>query len=174
MSASFDIRDAVAADAEGIAAIYNHAVLHTTAIWIDTPVDVANRAAWLAGVQRQGYPVLVAADAAGAVLGYAAFVDWRPFDGDSHTVEHSIYIRHDARGRGVAQGDERLDELLVDLGRCRIDGGSLPEKRDGGRRARRRVRLVKKTEALCIERQGLCELGIGSRDVMGLEPPGQP
>ena len=101
MSASFDIRDAVAADAEGIAAIYNHAVLHTTAIWIDTPVDVANRAAWLAGVQRQGYPVLVAADAAGAVLGSAAFADWRPLDGDSHTVEHSIYIRHDARGRGV-------------------------------------------------------------------------
>jgi len=103
MSASFDTRDAVAADAEGIAAIYNHAVLHTTAIWIDTPVDVANRAAWLAGVQRQGYPVLVAADAAGAVLGYAAFVDWRPFDGASHTVEHSIYIRHDARGRGVGK-----------------------------------------------------------------------
>ena len=103
MSTSFDIRDAVAADAEGLAAIYNHAVLHTTAIWIDKPVDVANRAAWLAGVQRQGYPALVAADAAGAVLGYAAFVDWRPFDGDSHTVEHSIYIRHDARGRGVGK-----------------------------------------------------------------------
>jgi len=45
----------------------------------------------------------VAADAAGAVLGYAAFVDWRPFDGASHTVEHSIYIRHDARGQGVGK-----------------------------------------------------------------------
>ncbi|MCM5557504.1 GNAT family N-acetyltransferase [Pleomorphomonas sp. JP5] len=110
MNPSFDIRDAVAADAEGIAAIYNHAVLHTTAIWIDTPVDIANRAAWLAGVQRQGYPVLVAVDADASVLGYAAFGDWRPFDGDSHTVEHSIYIRHDARGRGVGKA---LMEALI-------------------------------------------------------------
>ena len=110
MNASPDIRDAVAADAEGIAAIYNHAVRHTTAIWIDTPVDVANRAAWLAGVQRQGYPVLVATDEVGGVLGYAAFVDWRPFDGRSHTVEHSIYIRHDARGRGVGKA---LMEALI-------------------------------------------------------------
>ena len=101
MTTSFDIRDAVAADAEGIATIYNHAVLHTTAIWIEAPVDVANRAAWLAGVQRQGYPVLVAVDADASVLGYAAFGDWRPFDGYSHTVEHSIYIRDDARGRGI-------------------------------------------------------------------------
>ena len=104
------IRDAVAADIAGMTDIYNHAVAHTTAIWNDRVVDVANRAAWLAGVQRQGCPVLVAVDAAGGVLGYAAFVDWRPFDGRSHTVEHSIYIRHDARGRGVGKA---LMEALI-------------------------------------------------------------
>jgi Sortase and related acyltransferases len=83
---SMEIRDAVAADIEGIAAIYNHAVAHTTAIWNDQVVDVANRAAWHADRLRQGYPVLVAADAAGTVLGYATFGDWRPHDGYRHTV----------------------------------------------------------------------------------------
>lgn len=97
------IRDAAAADMAGIADIYNHAVAHTTAIWNDTTVDVANRAAWHADRQRLGYPVLVAADDEGAVLGYASFGDWRAFDGYRHTVEHSVYVRLDARGRGIGE-----------------------------------------------------------------------
>lgn len=98
-----EIRDAVAADIEGIAAIYNHAVVHTAAIWNDQVVDLANRAAWHADRVRQGYPVLVAADTAGAVLGYATFGDWRPHDGYRHTVEHSVYVRFDARGQGIGE-----------------------------------------------------------------------
>ncbi len=97
------IRDALAADIEGITAIYNHAVAHTNAIWIERQVDAANRAAWHADRLRQGYPVLVAVGEGGAVLGYASFGDWRPFDGYSHTVEHSIYVRHDVRGQGIGE-----------------------------------------------------------------------
>ena len=37
------IRDAIEGDAEAIAAIYNDAVVNTTAIWNDTRVDTANR-----------------------------------------------------------------------------------------------------------------------------------
>lgn len=97
------IRDALAVDVEGITAIYNHAVAHTNAIWIERQVDSANRSAWLAERQRQNYPVLVAVGDGGAVLGYASFGDWRPFDGYSRTVEHSIYIRHDVRGQGIGE-----------------------------------------------------------------------
>jgi phosphinothricin acetyltransferase len=97
------IRDTLAADIEGITAIYNHAVTHTNAIWIERQVDAANRAAWHADRLRQGYPVLVAVGEGGAVLGYASFGDWRPFDGYSHTVEHSIYVRHDVRGQGIGE-----------------------------------------------------------------------
>lgn len=95
------IRDAGTADLDGILAIYNDAVQHTTAIWNDTPVDRANRAAWLAARAAAGFPVLVAVDAEGAVLGYASFGDWRAFDGYRHTVEHSVYVHRDARGRGT-------------------------------------------------------------------------
>ncbi len=95
------IRDAGTADLDGILAIYNDAVQHTTAIWNDTPVDRANRAAWLAARTAAGYPVLVATAADGAVLGYASFGDWRAFDGYRHTVEHSVYVHRDARGRGT-------------------------------------------------------------------------
>ncbi|HNM42665.1 GNAT family N-acetyltransferase [Plasticicumulans sp.] len=95
------IRDAGTADLDAILAIYNDAVQHTTAIWNDTPVDRTNRAAWLAARTAAGYPVLVAAAADGAVLGYASFGDWRAFDGYRHTVEHSVYVHRDARGRGT-------------------------------------------------------------------------
>ena len=43
------IRHATAADAAGIAAIYNDAVRHTTAVLVDTEVDARNRADWMAG-----------------------------------------------------------------------------------------------------------------------------
>ena len=96
------IRDAIAADAAAIAAIYNDAVRHTTAILMEGEVDAANRAQWMEARQSLGYPVLVA-EAAGAVIGYAAFGDWRPFDGFRGTVENSVYVAPEARGQGVAQ-----------------------------------------------------------------------
>jgi L-amino acid N-acyltransferase YncA len=97
------IRDAVTADLPGIRDIYNDAVLNTTAIWNEQPVDLANRQAWFDARQAQRYPILVAVDAAasGEVLGYASFGDWRPFEGFRHTVEHSVYIRNDQRGNGL-------------------------------------------------------------------------
>ena len=118
------IRDALAADIEGITAIYNHAVAHTTAIWIERQVDTANRAAWHTERQRLGYPVLVAVGEGGAVLGYASFGDWRPFDGYSHTVEHSVYVRHDTRGQGIGEALMRaLIERARALGKHVMVGG---------------------------------------------------
>ena len=106
-----DIRDAEVTHAAGIMAIYNDAVAHTTAIWNDTTVDLDNRKAWLAARQAAGYPVLVALDAAGEVLGYASFGDWRAFDGYRHTVEHSVYVRGDQRGQGI--GKALMQALII-------------------------------------------------------------
>ncbi len=75
------IRDALPDDLPGILDIYNDAVLNTTAIWNEQPVDLANRQAWYAARQSQAYPILVAVDNAGDVLGYSSFGDWRPFEG---------------------------------------------------------------------------------------------
>lgn len=98
-----DIRNAGRADMEEVAAIYNEAVENTTAIWNDTKIDTENRLAWLADKHRLSYPVLVAVDDAGAVLGYASFGDWRAWDGYRHTVEHSVYVRADQRGNGIGK-----------------------------------------------------------------------
>src|SRR5687768_17320433 len=104
------IRDATFDDIDGITAIYNDAVIHTTAIWNDIAVDSANRADWLSERRRQSYPVLVAVDERDAVLGYASFGDWRAWDGYRHTVEHSVYVRQDRRGAGL--GKALMQELI--------------------------------------------------------------
>lgn len=88
---------------EGVTAIYNDAVENSTAIWNEVRVDTANRLAWLADRQKAGHPVLVATDGDGAVLGYASFGDWRAWDGYRHTVEHSVYVRADQRGKGIGK-----------------------------------------------------------------------
>jgi len=97
------IRDAGPADIEAVTTIYNDAVEHTTAIWNETKVDIANRLAWLTSRRQIGYPVLVAVDDSDEVLGYASFGDWRPWDGYRHTVEHSVYVRAGQRGSGIGK-----------------------------------------------------------------------
>ena len=98
---TYHVRDALPADLPAIRDIYNDAVLNTTAIWNEQPVDLGNRQAWFSARQTQGYPVLVVVDVEAHVLGYASFGDWRPFDGFRHTVEHSVYVCREQRGNGL-------------------------------------------------------------------------
>jgi L-amino acid N-acyltransferase YncA len=96
------VRDAADADLAAILAIYNDAVVNTTAIWNETLGDLEGRATVLADRRARDFPFLVA-DEGGEVVGYASFGDFRPFEGYRHTVEHSVYVRHDRRGQGVGR-----------------------------------------------------------------------
>lgn len=108
------IRDALDADLPGIRDIYNDAVANTTAIWNDYAVDLDNRRAWLADRTALGFPVLVAVNAEGGVLGYSSYGTWRAFDGFRQTVEHSVYVRSDQRGQGLGP---KLMQALIERAR---------------------------------------------------------
>lgn len=106
-----NIRYAGKEDCAEIAAIYNHAVVNTAAIWNDQTVDVDNRIAWFEARALLGYPVLVSEEN-GVVTGYASFGDWRAFDGFRHTVEHSVYVHpeHQGKGLGLALMERLIEE----------------------------------------------------------------
>ena len=95
------VRPARPDDLPAILAIYNDAVVNTTAIWNDSLADLQNRKTWFESRAIQGYPVLVGEEA-GAILGYASFGDFRAFDGYRFTVEDSVYVAPEARRRGIA------------------------------------------------------------------------
>ena len=107
------IRAATEKDLPAIRDIYNDAVRNTTAIWNEQPVDLANRLAWFNARQAQGYPILVAVEN-NEVTGYSSFGDWRPFEGFRYSVEHSVYVRNDQRGKGLGP---RLMEVLIERAR---------------------------------------------------------
>lgn len=96
------IRYASKEDCAAIAEIYNHAVLHTAAIWNEKTVDGNQRLAWLTARQQAGFPVLVSEEN-GKVTGYSSYGDWRAFDGFRHTVEHSVYVHPDYQNKGLGR-----------------------------------------------------------------------
>lgn len=96
------LRDATMADAEAIRAIYNDAVINTTAVFDYTPRDAAAQVAWLQAKAGQELPVLVA-ESAGTVVGYASYGPFRPWPAYLYTVENAIYIAPDRRGQGIGK-----------------------------------------------------------------------
>jgi phosphinothricin acetyltransferase len=102
------IRQAEDADLDAILAIHNDAILHSTALWTDEPVERIDREDWLASRTSAGDAVLVAIEE-GQLAGYAAYAPWRAKFGYRHTVEDSVYIAAPFQGRGIGRS------LLVEL-----------------------------------------------------------
>jgi phosphinothricin acetyltransferase len=98
--ADLQIRDATAADAAAVAAVYNHYVLGTTVTFEETAVPSTVMAERIAGVQERGLPWLVALRD-GTLIGYAYAGPWNQRDAYRHTVEVSAYLAEEARGQGT-------------------------------------------------------------------------
>jgi L-amino acid N-acyltransferase YncA len=105
-----EVRDASADDLPAILAIYNDVIATTTAVYRDDPTTLDDRQAWWQDRVAQGYPVVVADDD-GAILGFASFGDFRAWPGYRFTVEHTVHVRSDCRGRGV--GHTLMSALLT-------------------------------------------------------------
>ena len=95
------IRDAVHDDLPAILEIHNDAIRTTTAIWDEHEVDLADRRAWFDARRSAGLPV-IAAEIDGGIIGFATYGPWRPKTGYRFTVENSVYVHPDHRGRGAA------------------------------------------------------------------------
>lgn len=110
MSASFTLREAAEPDLEAMRAIYNDAVLHTTASYDYQPRSAERQQAWFAAKRAATLPVLVA-ERDGVVAGFASYGPFRAWDGYRYTVEHGVYVDGRFRRLGIASA---LVRALVD------------------------------------------------------------
>ncbi|MDD3352450.1 GNAT family N-acetyltransferase [Zoogloea sp.] len=104
------------AHGEAILAILNEAIVTSTALYDYRPRTPESMLAWFASKVAGAYPVIGAVDGAGSLLGFASYGPFRAFPGYKYTVEHSIYVHRDHRGRGLGRA---LLEHLVEAARQR-------------------------------------------------------
>jgi L-amino acid N-acyltransferase len=97
------IRSATSADLPGVLDIYNEAVLNTTATYDYEPHTLEMREAWFDEHQRDNYPVFVAQNGDGRIVGWSSLRRFRPRIGYRFTAEDSVYVAADQRGRGIGK-----------------------------------------------------------------------
>lgn len=119
------LRAAIESDLPAILAIYNEVIATSTAVYALEPAALDERQAWFTSRSAMGFPIVVATDSSGDVLGFASFADWRgAWPGYRYTVEHSVHVRADVRGRGIGRAlVESLFPLALGLGKHVMIGG---------------------------------------------------
>ncbi|HYQ54675.1 MAG TPA: GNAT family N-acetyltransferase [Pseudomonas sp.] len=96
--------------AEAILAIFNHAILNSTALYDYKPREPASMLEWFANKRRNDLPVIGYEDEQGRLLGFASYGPFRDRPANKYSVEHSVYVHHDCRGMGL--GKRLLSELI--------------------------------------------------------------
>lgn len=103
------IRWAEERDLQGMVEIFNYEVLNGTASFSIRPRTVEERKAWFEQHNRDEFPLIVAEEN-GKVAGYASLSVYRDNDAYAPTMELSVYVAHEYRGRKV--GEALMTELL--------------------------------------------------------------
>jgi phosphinothricin acetyltransferase len=103
------IRPAAQEDVPAITAIFNHAIVHTTASFYRDPRTIAQRTAWLTQ-RKPRYAVLVASTADG-VCGWIALDPWSEKHGYRITAEVSYYVDPDCQNRGI--GNQLVEHVIT-------------------------------------------------------------
>jgi L-amino acid N-acyltransferase len=96
-----EVRDAIEEDIPAMLEIYNDIIANTTAVWHYDPHTLAMRREWFEQRRQQGFPIFVAVED-GKLLGFSSIGSFRPWPGYKHTVENSVYVASDSRGKGIA------------------------------------------------------------------------
>src|SRR5882762_293554 len=107
------IRSARENDLPEILDIYNDINLNTTAVYQYTPQTIDMRRTWYDTKLKDGHPVFVA-ESEGRIVGFSSYGPFRAWAAYKYTVENSVYVASEQRGKGIAK---LLMQPLIDSAR---------------------------------------------------------
>lgn len=97
--------------AEAILAIFNEAILNSTALYDYKLRTPATMLAWFATKQEKNFPVIGIEDSTGKLLGFGSYGTFRAWPAYKYTVEHSVYVHTNHRGQGL--GYQLMQALIA-------------------------------------------------------------
>ncbi len=97
-----EIREATESDLPAILAIYNEVIANTTAVYDYEPHTLEMRRQWFQLKKEQGFPVFVATENE-RIVGLSSIGPFRAWAAYKYSVENSIYVAADARGKGIGK-----------------------------------------------------------------------
>ena len=101
---------------EQILGIFNEAIKNSTALYDYKPRTSESMVGWFETKKASNFPVIGLVSESGALMGFATFGAFRVQPAYKYTVEHSVYVHRDYRGKGCGK-------ILLD--RC---GGERPSE----------------------------------------------
>ncbi|MFT3963329.1 GNAT family N-acetyltransferase [Propionivibrio sp.] len=97
--------------ADAILAIFNEAIVNSTALYDYRPRTPQSMVPWFDAKRAGNFPVIGVEDADGGLLAFASYGTFRGWPAYKYTVEHSVYVHKDHRGQGL--GRRVLRELIA-------------------------------------------------------------
>jgi L-amino acid N-acyltransferase len=92
--------------------IFNDAILTSTALYDYKARTIESMAPWFATKTLNNFPVIGLESDSGELMGFASYGTFRAFPAFKYTVEHSIYIHKNFRGKGL--GALLLERLIAE------------------------------------------------------------
>jgi L-amino acid N-acyltransferase len=83
--------------------VFNEAILTSTALFDYKPRAPESMASWFKAKEAGRFPVIGVEDANGHLLGFVSYGTFRAWPAYKYSVEHSVYVHKDHRGKGLGR-----------------------------------------------------------------------
>ncbi|UOB19311.1 GNAT family N-acetyltransferase [Abyssalbus ytuae] len=103
------IRNALEEDIPHILNIINEAIINTTSVYDYAPRTLQTQTEWFNKKINDNMPVVVG-EIDGKVIAFGSYGIFRPWEGYRFSVEHSVYVDKNHRGKGL--GKKLLKQLI--------------------------------------------------------------
>lgn len=107
--------------AQAILEIFNDAILNSTALYDYKPRAPESMVGWFKTKEAGGFPVIGIENENNELMGFASYGTFRAWPAYKYSVEHSVYLKAEHRGKGLGNA---LMNKLIEAARAPTSGMS--------------------------------------------------